>query len=122
MRVFWKYPVALLVSVLALAAPASAEQEIENMNKHFAVASKHFGDGAVQLQSRHDGADATTHSIYHFDCKNKKYDVLFSGLADPEDFPMDTPEPAATPFDENDDVAPLAQHVCTEHGYPLLKW
>ncbi len=114
-----------VVSVLAVSAQAS-ETNIKNrqdqVNKYFEHASKDFGGGAVQLHARKDGADGSTHSIYHFDCVNKKYDVLFSGPAMPGEFPFDSADPAATSFDQNADVAPLAQHTCTKHGYPLLEW
>ncbi len=113
------------LSLVAGAAPAS-DNSIAHMqdetNKHFDEASKDFGGGAVQMHARKEGADGTTHVIYQFDCTQQNYDVLFSGLAGPDSFPLDAWAPAGTPIDQNDDIAPLAQHACTKHGYPLLKW
>ncbi len=115
-------PVLSLAAVAALAEDSVIRHEQEVANDHYALASKDFGNGVVQLHARQDGSDGATHRIYHFDCSNKKYDILFSGASDPDGFPMDASESAATPIEPDDGVTPLAQHACTQHGYPLMKW
>ncbi|MEM7317782.1 MAG: hypothetical protein AAF408_02035 [Pseudomonadota bacterium] len=117
--------VAAVGSLVASGVDAS-ETEIENqldtINKHFEAASKDFGGGFVQLHARKEGSGETEHQIYHFDCANKKYELLFSNPNEPESMPALEKDTLLNPIDPFHAVAPLAQHTCTKHGYPLLEW
>lgn len=105
---------------LALAeSPIDTQQDID---RHFQIASKDFGDGKVQLHSRQDSDTGSTHSVHNFDCVNKTYAPVYSGAGSPDGFPLDGLDFSMNPIDEISPVAPLAQHACRKHGYPLLEW
>lgn len=110
---------------LLLASAAFAESPIETrheIDRDFEIASKNFGDGVVQLHSRKESADGNAHSVHSFDCTSKTYAAVYSGVAPPETFPLAALNFNLNPIDETSEVAPLAQHACRKHGYPLLEW
>ena len=98
------------------------QNELDRVNQHYAIASKDFGNGHVQMHSRSAGADGDRHTIYSFDCHEKRHTVLFAGPRPPDKFTFEEPGNPELYFEEQDGVAPLAQHACTTHGYPLLEW
>ncbi|MDU9002668.1 hypothetical protein [Sedimentitalea todarodis] len=111
--------------LLSVASVALAESPIttpHEIDEHYEVASKDFGDGTVQLHSKKVSAGATTHSIHSFDCTNKTYAPVYAGDASPDEFPVNSLGFNLSPIDVTTDVAPLAQHACKKHGYPLLEW
>ena len=110
----------LLVASAALAeSPITTRHEID---KDYDIASKDFGDGFVQLHSRKVSADGTTHSVHSINCADKTYAPVYEGEAPPDAFPMNSLGFNLTPIDVTTNVAPLAQHACKKHGYPLLEW
>lgn len=113
---------ALAVSLPVAALAESPISTAHDVDAHFEVASKDFGGGVVQLHSRKDGADGETHAVHSFDCEAKSYAPVFTGASAPDLFPMDSLGFNLEPIDENSDIAPLAQHTCKKHGYPLLEW
>lgn len=116
---------AISVCHLLLANAAFAESPIETrheIDREFEIASKNFGDGVVQLHSRKESADGIAHSVHSFDCSSKTYAAMYSGDAPPEAFPLATLNFNLEPIDQTSEVAPLAQHACRKHGYPLLEW
>lgn len=112
----------MLLAGSALAADDIIQNTKDNLNTYYDTASKYFGDGEVQINTRKEGSDGTSFTIYHFDCTNNNYDVLSTGDTAEMEFPMEIQGAASTPFDRNADVAPMAQHACTKHGRPLLEW
>lgn len=118
------FPIAtgcfLLVSGFAFAE--SPITNAHDVDAHFEIASKDFGDGVVQLHSRKGDSDNATHSVHSIDCTNKAYASVFTGNSDPELFPLDSLGFNLEPIGENSTVASLAQHACKKHGYPLLEW
>ncbi len=120
------YPLVTLGGVLLTGTAGSADDRIahirDEVDTHFEQASENFGDGVVQMHSRSKSAEGNTHVIYQFDCTQKHYGVLYSGLGAPDDFPMQAWDGEPAPIEPDGDVAPLAEHACVKHGYPLLKW
>lgn len=118
---------AVTLAVVAGSAFADLYQkpiknEQDSVNAHYEIASKDFGNGQVQMHSMAEGPDGKSHTVYSFNCTDKKYDLLFDGPESPDGLftgPMEEPK---RDLDQIDNVAPLAQHACTSHGYPLLKW
>jgi hypothetical protein len=111
--------------VLCAAGQATAESPIDtkqDIDKHFEIASKDFGDGKVQLHSRWEGEADTAHAVHNFDCVTKTYAAVYAGDTGPDEFPLDNFDFNLNPIDETSPVAPLAQHACKKHGYPLLEW
>ncbi|MEO9782521.1 MAG: hypothetical protein ABJH07_12160 [Sedimentitalea sp.] len=109
----------LLASAAVAESPITTRHEID---KDYDVASKDFGDGFVQLHSRKENADGVSHSVHSIDCANKAYAPVYSGEAPPDEFPLNSLGFTLSPIDVTSDVAPLAQHACKKHGYPLLEW
>lgn len=112
-----------LSMIAGLAGAAWAQDtEIADIDKHFEIATKDFGDGTVQMSSRQDTADGPLYAVHQFDCVNKTFVTPFEGAVAPDVFPVTTTEQQVAAFDEGDEIAPLAQHACTKHGHPLLEW
>lgn len=119
----------IFVGSLAIASSGqAAEMRIENpmddVNEHFAIASEHFGGGQVQLHSRRDGTDGSTHAVYTFDCVDQKHLTAFEGPKPPKNFPMEPLDEAMEPLNRDSEILHLAKHACAEYDHPLLelKW
>lgn len=111
-----------LLSVATIAVAESPITTPHEIDKDYDVASKDFGDGFVQLHSRKVSADGTTHSVHSIDCTNKTFAPVYAGDTAPDDFPLESVGFNLNPIDEISEVAPLAQHACKKHGYPVLEW
>ncbi|MBK0328730.1 hypothetical protein I5535_15670 [Rhodobacteraceae bacterium F11138] len=111
-----------LLSTAGVAMAQTAIDTPQKIDAHFEVASKDFGGGKVQLHSRKEGDTGTTHSVHNFDCSNRTYVPVFADGVSPDAFPMDNLDFNLNPIEETSPVAPLAQHACKKHGYPLLEW
>lgn len=115
-------PLALLIPVGAFAAEGT---EIagpkHDMESHYAIASKHFGEGQVQLHSRQDGASGPVHQVHTFNCLEMTYEKVFESARAPDAFPVAAQDGGGEKFNAESQVAPLAAHACKEHGMPLLE-
>ncbi|WP_424986058.1 hypothetical protein [Microbulbifer sp. S227A] len=110
---------------LLWAGTALAESAIttpHQVDTDYEIASKDFGDGFVQMHSRRQGEGGNAHAVHGFDCANKTYAALYAGDVPPEAFPLEGLDFNLNPIEETSEVAPLAQHACRKHGYPLLEW
>jgi len=112
------------VGLSLMAGVALSETEINNpndpINKHYAVASKLFGEDEVQFHARQEGENGSRNTVYSFNCTQKTYGQLFDDAFEPTDFPLDSQPSSMQPFDRYSEVAPLAAHACKQHGVPLL--
>ncbi|MDK3072393.1 hypothetical protein QO034_04645 [Sedimentitalea sp. JM2-8] len=111
-----------LFSVAGAAVADSPITTTGQVDSHFEVASKDFGGGKVQLHSRKESETGTTHAVHNIDCVNKTYTPVYEDDNAPDAFPFDNLDFNLNPIDETSPVAPLAQHACKKHGYPLLEW
>ena len=119
--------VAAAVGLSLIAGLACAQTPVANpndeVNEHFAIASKLFGKDQVQLHAFQDGADGSRHKVYNFDCSEQTYNEVFDDDFEPEAFPIEAQTSsmqAFQPFDRISQVAPLAAHACKQHGVPLV--
>lgn len=121
--------VAAALGVTAIAGMAAAQTPIANpndeVNQHFAVATKLFGKDQVQLHAFQDGDDGSRHKVYNFNCTDQTYNQAYDSDVAPGNFPL-IPEAegsfmqAVIPFgNATDVVAPLAAHACGQYGIPL---
>jgi hypothetical protein len=101
-------------------AQSVGEREIAGVDKRYAIASKDFGDGKVQLHTRGEGADGGSHKVHTFSCVEQTYEVVFEGDQAPEAFPVEGEGSGARNLEKNSSTASLAAHACKEHGYPVL--
>lgn len=101
-------------------AQSVSEREIEGLDKRYAIASKDFGNGKVQLHTRGDSADGSTHTVHTFSCIENTFDLVFEGDEAPEAFPVEGEGSGAQNLEKNSSTASLAAHACKEHGYPVL--
>jgi len=113
-------PTALVLSCATGAA--TAETVIASVDQRYEVATKDFGGGVVQMNSRQDSAEGSVYSVHQFDCMNMTYATLYTGDEMPATVPQAYGEADIASFDRDHDVAPLAQHACTKHGHPLTEW
>lgn len=105
---------------------AMAETKIETtqdtIDEQFAIASQHFGDGQVQVHTRRDTADGSTHHVYSFNCQDQTHSLDYEGAAAPESFPVEASRDPLQPLNRDSAAAPVGQYACEEHGHPLLEW
>lgn len=112
-------------AAFALASGAHAEgvseREIDGVDKRFAIASKHFGDGEVQLHTRSETEAGSVHEIYSFNCNTGTYRTDYVGESAPAHFPVAGAQGQAFELAESMEQAAIAAHACEEHGYSSLK-
>lgn len=116
---------AVIGAGLVIAGAASAQSddpEIADINKHYEIATKDFGDGTVMMTSRHDTENGPVFTTHQFNCDDNSYSTVFEGDAAPSAFPDPVSAQQTNEFGEGDDVVPLAQHACTKYGRPLAEW
>ncbi|MGD9293750.1 MAG: hypothetical protein PVI41_02610, partial [Roseobacter sp.] len=65
-------------------AQSVTEREIAGVDDRYAIASKDFGDGKVQLHTRGEGADGASHKVHTFSCVEQTYEVVFEGDQAPD--------------------------------------
>jgi len=118
-----RYIPALITALLCLSTtPLLAETAIDEMEAHFAIASKHYGDGQVQIHTRRDEDAGSTHRVLTINCKDQTYRSDYEAQEPPESFPLGEFEAPEEPMTGGDAVAKTAMHTCEEHGHPLLEW
>lgn len=107
-----------------MAGMAASETEIDNpndtLNKHFAIASERFGKDEVQLHSRQEGAGGSRNKVYAINCGKVLFKEVFDGTSGPTNFPVPSQGETAMPIENDSAIAPLAAHVCKQHGVPLV--
>lgn len=101
-----------------------SETEIANpndaLNKHFAIASERYGKDEIQLHSRQEGADGPHNKVYSINCARVLFREVFDGTSGPADFPVQSQDAPSEPIENDSKIAPLAAHVCKQHGVPLV--
>ncbi|MEP0964340.1 MAG: hypothetical protein ABJQ70_02100 [Roseobacter sp.] len=88
---------------------------------YYAIASKRFGEGQVQLDACQKGETSSALTIDSFDCIDQTYAARFESDHTPEIFLLDPHYAEKQPLKKETVVAPLAQHACEQHGHPLLE-
>ena len=111
-----------MASAEVLAAETKIDTPLDEVNAHFAVASKHYGDGKVQVHSRTEDASGSRHSVYTVDCKEQTYSKNYDAAQAPDVFPFEDYDNPAEPLNRTSAAVPAAQYACAEHGHPLLEW
>lgn len=115
-----------VVFIATAATFAAAESEIENpidtINKHYAIASEHYGDGKVKIHSRSDGEAGSQHSVLTVNCKEQTFNRDYLGAEPPNTFGEGEFAEPSKPLSREYMEAPIAEHACAEHGHPLLEW
>jgi hypothetical protein len=106
------------------AAESRAETPIADMEDHYAIASADFGEGHVQIHSRHDSDAGSTHKVHLINCVDQTYKTVFEGDAPPETFPVDEPVDGLERLESGSADVPIARHACDKHGLPIveLRW
>lgn len=112
----------LLLASLATNAPAQSvsKKEIDGLDERYAIASKHFGGGKVQLHTQ-DRAGVGGHKVHTFSCIDETFELVFEGDQAPGSLPVEGQGSDAQRLEKNTATGSMAQHACKEHGYPLLR-
>lgn len=113
---------AAFCSAAYAVAETKIDNQIDEMNEHYAVASKHYGDGKVQIHSRADGDKGSTHTVFTVNCRDQTFRKDYEADEAPEVFPMENYNDPAEPLNRTSATVPVAQYACAEHGHPLLEW
>lgn len=113
---------ATAFAVCAWGGAALAQTAPADIEEHFAIASKHYGDGKVQMHTRRDLEAGSKHSVFTINCKEQTYRTDYESDAPPETFPMADYEEPSEPMTGANAVATAAAKACDEHGHPLLEW
>ena len=103
-------------------AQGVTEQEIEGLDDRFAIASEHFGEGKVQIQSRTKVDDKDAYSVHEVDCADGKMRTFFENTDSLGGLPAVGNTPSDAPFERMPDLVPLARHACEQHGFTLAEW
>jgi hypothetical protein len=105
-------------------AESRAETPIADMEDHYAIASADFGEGQVQIHSRHNSDAGSTHKVHLINCVDQTYKTVFEGDAPPETFPVDEPVDGLERLESGSANVPIAKHACDKHGLPIveLRW
>ena len=103
-------------------AQNAGETAIEGIDDRFAIASEHFGEGKVQIQSRTTIDDKDAYSVHEVDCVEGKVRTFFENTDDLSAFPSAGNIPTDAPFERPPGLEPLARHACEQHGFNLVEW
>ena len=103
-------------------AQNTGETAIEGIDDRFAIASEHFGEGKVQIQSRTKIDDKDAYSVHEVDCVEGKVRTFFENTDEVSAFPSSGNIPSDAPFERPPGLEPLARHACEQHGFNLVEW
>ncbi len=112
---------AIAISGAALAQNAG-ETAIEGIDDRFAIASEHYGEGKVQIQSRTKIDDKDAYSVHEVDCVEGKMRAFFENTDEASPLPTSDNIPGDVPFERTPGLGPLARHACEQHGFNLVEW
>lgn len=117
--------VALCFATHAFAQGSNIASSSTGIDERFAIASKRFGDGQVEVStqrnSRRDGTGASSQSRYVFNCLEQTYDRVFDTESEPADFPAGSQNTGTQRLNKDSEILPLAQQACKEHGLQILE-
>lgn len=114
---------AVTLTVVSIAGGMSfSETPIDEMEQHFAIASKHYGDGQVQVHTRRDSDEGSRHEVLTIDCKEQTFRRDYTADVPPEAFPLGDFDAPSIPVTVDNIAAPTVVHTCEQHGHPLLEW